>query len=231
MPLNKSKGNMYNWISHTHTHLAGKCPHACLYCSIQDMASVYPNLKEKYSGPLRLIEKEFDVKYGNGKTIFIENCNDLFAEEVLESFILRVLDHCNDWPENTYVFQTKNPARYKAYLDYFPPNFILGTTIETNRYYPWISKAPFPVLRYEAMMRLPAMTKNFITLEPILDFDVNILTSWIKNIHPDFINLGADSKNHGLPEPTVEKIMAFTERLKDYGIDLREKHNLARLKP
>ena len=187
--------------------------------------------KRKVFRSLRLIEKEFDVKYGKGKTIFIENCNDLFAEEVPEFFILRVLDHCNDWPENTYVFQTKNPARYKAYLDYFPPDFILGTTIETNRLYPWISKAPAPVLRYEAMMRLPETTETFITLEPILDFDIDILASWMNHLCFDFINLGADSKNHGLPEPTVEKIMAFTERLKDYGIELREKHNLARLKP
>ena len=38
-----------------------------------------------------------------------------------------------------------------------------------------------------------------------------------------------DSKNHNLPEPTLEKIISFTEKLKEYGIELREKHNLSRL--
>jgi hypothetical protein len=45
-----------------------------------------------------------------------------------------------------------------------------------------------------------------------------------------FRSIGADSKNHNLPEPTVEKIMALVDKLKEYGIELREKHNLGRLK-
>jgi hypothetical protein len=33
-----------------------------------------------------------------------------------------------------------------------------------------------------------------------------------------------------LPEPTVTKILALVDKLKEYGIELREKHNLKRLK-
>lgn len=32
MSLKKSKGNMYDWVSHTHSHLSGKCGHQCGYC-------------------------------------------------------------------------------------------------------------------------------------------------------------------------------------------------------
>jgi hypothetical protein len=32
-----------------------------------------------------------------------------------------------------------------------------------------------------------------------------------------------------LPEPTVDKIYMFADKLKEYGIELREKHNLSRL--
>jgi hypothetical protein len=63
-----------------------------------------------------------------------------------------------------------------------------------------------------------------------MDFDVDILASWIDRIRPEFLNLGADSKDHHLPEPAVDKIHALVRKLKEYGIELREKHNLQRLK-
>ncbi len=72
---------------------------------------------EKYRGEIRLVESEFDTNYGSGKTIFVENCNDLFAVGVPSEFVERVLGHCRAWPENTYVFQTKNPGRVSAFKD------------------------------------------------------------------------------------------------------------------
>ena len=93
-----------------------------------------------------------------------------------------------------------------------------------------MGNAPVPEDRYEAMMNLPLEEKLFLTLEPILDFDINVLASWVADINPEFLNLGADSKGNGLQEPTVEKIMALTNKLHEIGIELREKHNLNRLK-
>jgi len=226
MPLIKSKGNMYPWVTHTHSHLGGECPHKCVYCYVDNPRFGRP---ERYQGPLRLIEKEFSVNYGSGKTIFIEHCNDLFARDVPEEFINRVLAHCETWPNNTYVFQTKNPSRY-VYCK-LPLGSIIGVTIETNRDIANISKAPWVQERARAMS-LPFRTvKKFVTIEPVLDFDVDEFASMLSLINPFFINLGADSKDHHLPEPTVEKIMALVEKLKEYGIELREKHNLQRLKP
>ena len=71
--------------------------------------------------------------------------------------------------------------------------------------------------------------RKFVTIEPVMDFDVDILADWIARINPEFLNLGADSKDHHLPEPTMEKIQRLIERLKKYGLELREKHNLQRL--
>jgi protein gp37 len=180
--------------------------------------------------------KEFLIKYdeetltkNDGKypaTIFIEHMNDLFSADTPTEFINRIMDHCKGYPENTYVFQTKNPVRMKLWLTSMPPNHVVGSTIETNREYT-MSKAPKPIERARAMTEIKG--RKFITIEPVLDFDVDILANWIANINPEFLNLGADSKGHGLPEPTVDKIMQFTEKLKEYGIELREKHNLKRL--
>ena len=110
-----------------------------------------------------------------------------------------------------------------------PEGSILGTTIETNRDIPGISKAPIPFERMVGMMKLEKETRKFVTIEPVLDFDVDILASWIDRIRPEFLNLGADSKNNDLPEPTVEKIHQLVAKLATYGIELREKHNLQRL--
>jgi len=224
MPLNESKGNMYPWVTHTHTHLGGECPHKCVYCYVDNPRFGRP---KRYTGKLRLIEEEFGVDYGAGKTIFIEHCNDLFAKEVSDHFINMVLDHCRFYPKNTYVFQTKNPARY---LDFaFDFKAIFGTTIETNRVIEGISTAPTPYERYRVMKTISR--GKFVTIEPVLDFDVEVLSAWIRDIKPEFLNLGADSKKRNLPEPTVAKIMELVAKLKEYGIELREKHNLKRLKP
>lgn len=229
MPLKKSAGNMYPWVTHTHSFLGGECPHKCVYCYVDNPRF---GRAERYTGAIRLIEAEFKVNYGTGKTIFIEHMNDLFSKEVPSEFIAKIMDHCKKWPENTYVFQTKNPARYMAgSFGTWPKNFILGTTIETNREMPGISEAPDPMSRIRAMSRLFNTIPKFITIEPVLDFDVDVFAAMIASVKPFFVNLGADSKDHNLPEPTVEKVMALVAKLDEYGIELREKHNLQRLKP
>ncbi|HDY86640.1 MAG TPA: hypothetical protein ENH82_00820 [bacterium] len=225
MPLNKSKGNMYPWVTHTHTHLGGECPHKCTYCYVDNPRFGRP---ERYQGELRLIRKELEVNYRQGKTIFIDNCNDLFAEDVIREDLIDVLRHCKKYPDNTYVFQTKNPRRY---LDYdvqtnLPPQRILGATIETNRKIE-CSKAPDPIDRARGMIDLK--DKKFITIEPIMDFDFPALLSWINQINPDFVNIGADSKGRGMPEPRAKKVTQLIESMNHLGIEIRGKHNLERL--
>lgn len=224
MPLNKTKGNMYPWVTHTHSHLGGECPHKCTYCYVDSFRQRVP----KYQGELRLIEKELLVPYGKGKTIFIEHCNDLFAENVPDGTILMILNHANRYPENIYVFQTKNPKRYMDYHLCFPPHLILGTTIETNRDIPDIGNAPSPENRLSSMINLKA--RKFITIEPILDFDIGDFVNLIFAVEPEFVNIGADSKRHNLPEPSMEKVQALIDKLTGHGIEIREKSNLGRLK-
>lgn len=226
MPLNRVKAgsNMYQgWVTHTHSHLGGECSHKCSYCYVDSFRARAP----KYQGTLRLIEKELLVPYGKGKTIFVEHCNDLFAEEVPTKWIQEIIDHCHRFPDNMYVFQTKNPGRYRHHC--FPEKYILGVTIETNRTIPNIGLAPQPTTRMADMAEQLMKTK-FITIEPILDFDVDYFANWILLIYPDFVNIGADSKGHNLPEPSMEKVQALINKLTSYGIEIREKHNLERLR-
>lgn len=225
MPLTKSKGNMYQWVTHTHAHLGGECSHKCTYCYVNSFRQRVP----KYQGKLRLIQNELYVNYGEGKTIFIENCNDVFAEDVPLADIKQIIKHCCKYDNNTYVFQTKNPHRLHLLSGWdMPSSFMVGVTIETNRNIQGISNAPTPNARYLAMLELKC--KTFITIEPILEFDLDVFASWIKQINPEFVNIGADSKGHGLQEPTMEKVQQLIDRLNEYGIEIREKSNLERLR-
>jgi DNA repair photolyase len=229
MDLKKSTGNMYPWVTHTHTHLGGECPHKCAYCYVNNPRFGRP---EKYTGELRLIEPEFRVNYGSGKTIFIENCNDLFAVEVPQAWISRVLEHCRQWPENTYVIQTKNPARLEAYIGELPPHVLIGTTLETNRWFPHtMQNAPAPIDRVLGMIRFRKLhgSRPFITIEPILLFDEHELINMLLVICPLFVNIGADSKGKGLPEPTGVQVRSLLETLKRLRFEVREKHNLERI--
>jgi protein gp37 len=206
--------------------LGGRCPHECTYCFVDNPLHGRPL---RYTGDIRLLEEELRVPYGEGKTILVDHMNDLFADLVRSPLIQKVLDHCRSWPANTYVFQTKNPQRYFEFLAGMPPKKMLGTTIETNRDLGRVSRAPDPMKRLTAIMALAAAHKTFITLEPILDFDLGTLTAWIKDTRPAFINIGADSKGHGLKEPSAEKIQAFILEIQASGIEIRQKRNLNRL--
>jgi len=235
MSLTKASGNMYNWLSHMHTHLGGECPHRCSYCYVKrGRAGNSP----KYKGEFRLIEPELDVNYGSDKRIFIEHMNDLFAwantnENEMHWNRIAILQHCQRYPENQYVFQTKNPEKALKYMQYFPPNFLFGTTIETNDSDLLTGKtqAPDPYDRFMAMLEwaYAHKDKNFVTIEPVMTFSTPILGGWIKGIDPLFVNIGADSKNSGLTEPDPVVLNGLIAFLTKANLDVRIKDNLQRL--
>ena len=123
MSLNKQHGNMYSFCSHTWNVIKGKCFHDCSYCY----------MKRFPQNELRFDEKELKTNLGEGNFIFIGSSCDMFAEDVDNMWIENTLNHCHKFPKNTYLFQTKNPNRFKIFRKRFPPNTILGITIETNR--------------------------------------------------------------------------------------------------
>jgi len=222
MGLNKSRGAMYSWTDFTLTCLEGACRHVCQYCYVKSLMR-YPALAKKYSGEPRIAESDLERNLGSGSVIFVCNMNDLFAENVPAGLIQRVLDHCAKY-SNTYLFQSKDPARFSEFV--FPENTVLGTTIETNRDY-GMSKAPSPYDRYVAFSG-KTLHRKMVSIEPIMDFDLDVLVSWINDIAPDFVSIGADSKGHKLPEPSKEKLDALIREL-EMVTKVKLKSNLTRL--
>lgn len=228
MPLKKSTGNMYDWVTHMHSHLGGECPHKCSYCYVQKNRF---GVAERYQGAPRLIEKELLVNYGSGKTIFIEHMNDLFAEGIKREWIEAILNHCKKYPDNTYVFQSKAISyAFMQYANDIPKNSLIGTTIETDKAIPeTISKAPDALSRIRGIDFFKSMGfKTFITLEPIMDF-TSELFGWLIDSKPDFINIGADSKENKLSEPPYFKVHALIDGLQKAGLIIKQKSNLGRL--
>lgn len=230
MPLQKRNGNMYEWVTHTHAHLRGACPHACPYCYVQAIDARFN--RTDHQGPPRLVETELSVDYGTGKTIFIEHTNDLFADAISRQHIEAILAHCRRFKDNTYVLQTKNTDRMLDMIDSLPifDRVIVGTTIESDMIA--VGNAPAPWHRYLSFEVLAQAADNsFITVEPVLRFSPTFAQDLIE-CAPGFINLGADSKHTpGLQEPTADELRDFIGELRDAGVDLRIKPNLARLLP
>ena len=92
--------------------------------------------------------------------------------------------------------------------------------------HPGISKAPNPILRFQAFHELD-YPRKVVTIEPVLDFDINEFSYWIAMLQEqgtlEYVWFGFDSKNCGLPEPSEEKAQAFVDGLKALGIEVRGK--------
>lgn len=71
---------------------------------------------------------------------------------------------------------------------------------------------------------------KYITIEPIIDFDLPEFITMIKHCNPRQVNIGADSssKRNKLPEPPKEKILELITELEKFTTVVQKK-NLARL--
>lgn len=219
--MRESKGNMFEWVTHTWNAVKGKCSHDCKYCYMK----IFP------LGELRLDRKELLTDFGEGNTIFVGSSCDMWADDVPEEWIRETLRHCKKFPLNKYLFQTKNPKRMYELRNLIPKGSIVGTTIETNRFYKEMGKTPMPEERAKYLGLLGECEMGFmkeVTIEPIMDFDVMELFRLVLSCKPQFVNIGADSKNHSLPEPSKEKIMDFVYKLRS-EIKVVEKSNMGRL--
>ena len=208
MPLNKAKGNMYPWVTHTWNPVKGKCPHRCDYCY---MKKIYRRFRKKPAEP-RLIEGH--VNFGKGNTIFVCSSIDMFADLIPLTWSGRVINYAKEMGiGNTFLFHTKNPLN--TLLLPVRDNFILCATIESNLWHNAMGKAPPIENRFLGLHGYSG--RKMITIEPILDFDVVEFVKLIVACGPlEQVNIGADSGNNHLQEPSSEKIAALIEALRPF---------------
>lgn len=217
MGLNISKGNMYEFITHTWNVIKGQCYHDCSYCYMKRWGKL---------NPARFDEKELKTDLGVGNFIFVGSSCDMFAENIPNYWIAKILDYCDKF-DNNYLFQTKNPKRLlNWYLDYS----VICTTIESDIFYPkFMVNSPTPHNRAKYMEILSDYVfKTYVTIEPIMDFNLQPLVDLIKKCNPEQVNIGADTGRNNLPEPSKEKILNLIDELSKFTV-VHQKSNLKRL--
>ncbi len=153
---------------------------------------------------------------GNGDISF---CEPAFTRRIIE----QIKRHHSRTPK-TFYLQSKRPAYFAQFTSEFPDNVILLTTLETNRDKPAVSKAPVPSERYRQFKALD-YPRKVVTIEPVMDFDLDVFTGWIRDLGVEYVWLGLNSHPEALalPEPSPEKLKEFTGLLAKAGIEIRSK--------
>jgi len=216
----------------TRNFIGGACPYQCKYCYVQDLKRRNEVIRKKYSGKPFLCHNELKKGFGrrdSSKIWFIGTMTDMFAESVPPTLIETVLSRLRQFPETTFLFQSKNPERFTEFE--FPRKSILCTTIESNLDYPGMSLAP-KVKERAGWIAAAGMEKELpimITVEPILDFNVKKFTELLLVAGLYQVNIGADSKGNKLPEPSWEKVTELIAELQRFDIKVYLKPNLKRL--
>ena len=145
--------------------------------------------------------------------------------------IFRAIDNHKPKMEKTYYFQSKNPFCFERYLPWFDEHehdVILLTTLETNsdEGYKEISQAPLPTKRFWDFYNLK-YPRKVVTIEPVLDNDPEIMATRMillkKQGSLEYVWFGFDSKNCGLPEPSIDKAQQLVNLLQENEIEVRGK--------
>jgi protein gp37 len=179
--------------------------------------------------PLHLDERELRSDLGKGNYIFVCSGCDLFHHHILDEVIIEIIDRAKLY-KNKYLWHTKNPSRAASISSrhYFPEDSVLCATIESDFLRHEISNAPQPSRRIDGLKKWPG--EKMITIDPVINFNVLTFSEMILSCNPIQVNIGADSGNNHLPEPSPEKIEALIEALKPYT-EVHLKKNLRRILP
>ena len=200
------------------------CNFYCSYCWARKLAEgklkrSYPNGFIPTTHPDR-----FNRHFKPDDFVFPVSMGDIAFAPFL---ILNTIIECaKRHPATKFVLCSKDPVRYRQ-AAFYPPNIYLGTTLETTEDFA-VSYAPSVKERYHEMMKLYHQHK-FISIEPIMNFDLKQFVWWIEDIKPEIIEVGADNYHNNLPEPEPYKVNALLAYLKQICPTVIEKDGLDRL--
>ena len=217
----ENKTNMYKLSISQWNPFAG-CRHDCTYCksSFQRQLKRWAKKNCPYCYEFtphphseRLNQKLPGTKYM--QFIFTCSSGDIACCDDT-TYLEQIIDRIRRERNKTFLIQSKDPKTFNRVV--FPKNVILGTTMETNRdeLCEAISKAPKPSQRYKDFLEVRHDLK-MVTIEPVMDFDMDVMVDWIEKINPCMVWLGYDSGKNRLPEPNLEKVKSLHWELAKRG--------------
>jgi len=224
---------MFPFITCTWNPIVG-CLHDCVYCWARKLAETKLKSTERYRYGFKpqFLVKELGRRFKKGDTVFVSDMGDAFGDWVKEQWIAELFNVIRRNELTTFFCSTKNPSRYTQF--FFPENVIRAATIETNREIPpEISRAPQPKDRLNAMIDMDIWDHpTFLSVEPIMDFDLDEFSQAIIEINPSFgVAVGYDNYNNHLPEPSLEKTEQLIAKLETVHIKVFRKTIRERCKP
>ena len=201
------------------------CNFGCVYCYAPKIYEKFSKCEDCKKFTPHFHRERLKQKFKLGETWFVCSMGDIsFAPlDQFADILFVIADH----PRTTFYIQSKNPAYFSEYLEvyssFIPDNVVLGTTIETNYLSLYtskkISKAPLPFDRRNFMVSLDH-SRKYVSIEPAIDFDVSIMTKWIKKIAPEFVYIGYDNhkslKALDIPEPSLKETERLIEELSKF---------------
>jgi len=222
---------MFKTITRTWNPFTG-CRFTCSYCWARKlMEGRLRHLTRYKDGFLPTLHPDrVNPHFRPGDFVFVCDLGDIaFAPVVVKDLVMAVV---RNHPDTRFLLQSKDPGVFANYFGgyrFHEANLYLGTTLETNRWDGYrFSSAPSPHNRYAELKQYSG--HKFISIEPIMDLDVEIMVDWLREIQPDIVEVGADNYRSDLPEPSWGKVEALLEALRKFVPTVVEKDGLQRLK-
>jgi hypothetical protein len=91
-----------------------------------------------------------------------------------------------------------------------------------------MGKSPHPKTRAFWFSKGFGRCDKYVTIEPIMDFDLEPMVELIKSCSPIQVNIGADSGGNKLSEPSKGKVLDLIAELEKFT-KIHNKKNLGRL--
>ena len=186
------------------------CAFACSYCWARKLAEgklrrSYPNGFVPEFHLNRLVHK-----FQPDDFVFAVSMGDIAFANIKQRRM--IAERASTFP-CPVLFETKDPWIFEGEI-FRNPAFYLGVTLETNRSYP-VTRAPSPILRY-IKIQSGSFPIRFVSIEPIMDFDLNVFLRWLGHIQPEIVEIGADNYHNNLPEPDSGKLSIFIREIKGF---------------
>jgi protein gp37 len=190
--FNRTNENV-DWAQWTWNPVTG-CNHGCDYCYARDIAMRFEGHFTPTFHPERMTAPRETPLPKEGRRVFVGSMCDLFGSWVPKEWIEQVLAAVREAPEWTFLFLTKNPARY---LDFeFPPNCWVGATGDFNLR----SQRALDV--FVQMRQRGVKTPTFLSCEPLLEathLDEKYPLRWLQHAL-SWVIIGARSRTTTGPE-------------------------------